>query len=67
MDSLQYPNGESLLKMHEDMQNADGGSKTALLKQLSDEWLKIGQPSISADYLRQRFYKNIRKKVKGIK
>ena len=53
VDSLQYPNGESLLKMHEDMQNADGGSKTALLKQLSDEWLKIGQPSISADYLRQ--------------
>ncbi len=53
VDSLQYSNGEELLKMHEDMLKAEGSSKTALLNQLSDEWLKIGQPSISADYLRQ--------------
>ncbi len=52
VDSLQYPNSESLLNMHSDMLKAEGGTKSALLKQLSDEWLKLGQPSISADYLR---------------
>jgi tetratricopeptide (TPR) repeat protein len=53
IDSLQYPNGDALLAMHGDMQKADGETKTALLEQLSNEWLALGQPSIGADYLRQ--------------
>lgn len=53
IDSLKYPNSEALLDMHADMLHAKGGSKTALLNQLSDEWLKLGQPSIASDYLRQ--------------
>ncbi len=53
VDSLQYPNGTSLIEMHEDMLNAKGNTKAALLEQLSDEWVKLGQPSIAADYLRQ--------------
>ncbi len=52
IDSLQYPNGSDLLQMHSDMLDAEGGSKSALLQQLSEEWLTLGQPSISADYLR---------------
>lgn len=52
IDSLQYQNSETLLQMHEDMLEADGATKGALLQQLSDEWMKLGQPSISADYLR---------------
>lgn len=53
IDSLHYPNGDALIQMHKDMTRASGGSKSALLNQLSEEWLKLGQPSISADYLRQ--------------
>lgn len=53
MDSLQYPNSESLEQMHEDMLGAEGSTKTTLLEQLSDEWIKLGQPTIAADYLRQ--------------
>lgn len=51
VDSLQYSNGEALLAMHEDMERSGAASKEALLKQLSDEWLKLGQPAISANYL----------------
>lgn len=54
IDSLQFPNGEQLMEMHHDMQKASASSKTALLQQLSDEWLQIGQPVIAADYLRQK-------------
>ncbi len=53
MDSLQYPNNASLSKMHRDMLQADGSTKSTLLEQLSDEWIQLGQPSIAADYLRQ--------------
>ena len=42
------------MEMHHDMQKASASSKTALLQQLSDEWLQIGQPVIAADYLRQK-------------
>ncbi len=51
IDSLQYANGESLENMHADMLKSGQASKSALLKQLSDEWLKLGQPAISANYL----------------
>lgn len=53
IDSLQYPNSAQLIAMHSDMQKASAGSRTALLQQLSDEWLKLAQPAIAADYLRQ--------------
>ncbi|MEZ5014590.1 MAG: tetratricopeptide repeat protein [Chitinophagales bacterium] len=53
IDSLQYPNSMALQEMHKDMVHAGGSSKTALLKQLSNEWLNLGQPAIASDYLRQ--------------
>jgi tetratricopeptide (TPR) repeat protein len=53
IDSLKYENGEALLQLHADMLKAESKSKNALLQQLSDEWLALGQPSIGADYLRQ--------------
>jgi len=53
VDSLQYPNGPGLLDLHHDMLKADGQAKSALLEELSNEWLELGQPSIAADYLRQ--------------
>ena len=53
MDSLQYPNAADLEGMHTDMLSAAGASRAALLRQLSDAWLTLGQPSIAADYLRQ--------------
>ncbi len=52
-DSLQYHNGEALLSMHNDMWKAQGESKKVLLQNLSEEWLKLRQPAIAADYLRQ--------------
>lgn len=53
IDSLNYPNSESLLEMHKDMLRAEGSTKNTLLEQLSDEWINLNQPSIAADYLRQ--------------
>lgn len=53
IDSLQYPNSDALVDLHKDMLKAKGTSRNALLQQLSDEWLGLGQPSIGADYLRQ--------------
>lgn len=53
MDSLQYPNASDLEAMHSDMLGSAGASRAALLRQLSDAWLTLGQPSIAADYLRQ--------------
>ncbi|MFI5170751.1 MAG: tetratricopeptide repeat protein [Chitinophagales bacterium] len=51
VDSLHYPNGELLISMHDDMLRSSAGSKTTLLKQLSEDWLNLAQPAISANYL----------------
>ncbi|MBK8344918.1 MAG: tetratricopeptide repeat protein [Bacteroidetes bacterium] len=54
IDSLNYPNSAQLEDMHSDMLKSSQGSKGALIQQLSDEWLQLGQPAIAADYLRQK-------------
>ena len=53
IDSLQYPNAKDLERMEADMEKASGATKTALLRQLSDSWMQLNQPSIATDYLRQ--------------
>lgn len=53
IDSLQYPNSKDLERMEGDMEKAEGATKTALLRQLSDTWMGLNQPSIAVDYLRQ--------------
>ncbi len=53
IDSLKYPNSADLEGLQADMEDASGATKTALLRQLSDAWMRLNQPSIAADYMRQ--------------
>ena len=53
MDSLQLQDEALLSDEHNLLRNSDQNKKAELLKDLSSRWLKLGQPAIAADYLRQ--------------